>query len=207
MLVLSALVRPREVLTVLTMLVGPSVAPTHIALILIPVHVITLVVLPHILVPILKVPLRIVAAEIPVVTVAEIVSMTTPVIPRVLVTHVMVAILIPITRLVVVVLVVWPIVRLGLIEPEAIRPLPVHATLRTVVVVLAPLIVVHSSTHLTMTRVLGMLDFDLPVRIERRSLVHFFDGLIGFLRLREHDVRKALGMVSVAVFDDVHRLD
>ena len=188
------------------MLVGPSVAPTHIALILIPVHVITLVVLPHILVPLLEVPLRIVAAEIPVVTVAEIVSMTTPVVPRVLVIHVMVAILVPITRLVVVVLVVWPIVRLGLIEPEAIRPLPVHATLRTVVVVLTPIIVVHSSTHLTMTRVLGMLDFDLPV-IERISLVHLFDGLIGFLRLREHYVRKALGMVSVAVFDDVHRLD
>ena len=57
-----------------------------------------------------------------------------------------------------------------------------------------------------MTRVLGMLDFDLPV-IERSSLVHLFDGLIGFLRLREHYVCKALGMVSVAVFDDVHRLD
>ena len=57
-----------------------------------------------------------------------------------------------------------------------------------------------------MTRVLGMLDFDLPV-IERISLVHLFDGLIGFLRLREHYVCKALGMVSVAVFDDVHRLD
>ena len=152
-------------MTVLAMLVGSSIASAHIAMILVPVHVITLVVLPHILVPILEVPLRIVAVEIPVVTVAEIVPITTPVIPRVLVIHVMVAILVPITRLVVV-LVVWPIVRLGLIEPEAIRPLPVHATLRTIVVVSAPLIVVHSTTHLSMTWVLGMLDFDIPV-IER----------------------------------------
>lgn len=115
----------------------------------------------------------------------------------------MITILEPITRLVVAVLIVRSVVGLEIIVPETFKFLPLHATRNIIVVILATLGLVHSSTHLTITKVLCVLDFNLPV-IESISLVHLLDCFICFLRLREHNISESLLLIRVAVFDDVH---
>ena len=82
LLVLSALVRTREVLIVLALLVRPTVAPAHVTLILIPVHVISLINLLHeVMLPALEVSLGVIVVEVPVMTVTMHFPITSPIVP------------------------------------------------------------------------------------------------------------------------------
>ena len=183
---------------VLAMLVRPSIASAHIALVLVSMLVISSLV-------ILPVKVLLFMMEVSLIVVVEITTSTT-IIVGVLTVDVLLTILIASTMVEVIIVVVRSSVVKVVVSIEPITVLSLETSLAIVVVALAIVMVLLDTTILAMARMFGKFNFNLPL-IESFFLVHVFNRCLSLFSLGEHNVCKTLQLPCLMVSDKIDRFD
>ena len=143
--------------------------------------------------------------EVSLMVVVEFTASTT-IIVGVLTVDVLLTILVPSTMVEVIIVVVGSSVVKVVVSIKPITVLSLETSLAIVVVALAIVMVLLTTTHLTMAGMFSKFNFNLPL-IESFFLVHVFNRCLSFFCLREHYVCKTLQFSCLMVSDKIDRFN